>query len=367
MWIEIVIAVTVVSSIGAALAAGLTLAERVFRNYGQCKITINGEKTLTVEGGSDLLSALVAEKIFIPSACGGRSTCAMCKVRVVEGGGSILPTEEPHLSAGERQNQVRLSCQVKVRGDLHIEIPEELFLVKEYHATVDRITPLTHDIREFRFALQDPGEISYIAGQYVQLTVPASNGRKEEVFRAYSMSSDPADTRQIELVIRLVPGGICTTYCFEDLQPGSPVRFNGPYGDFRLSETDAPMIFIAGGSGMAPMKSLLHQMTNEHIDRKCTYFFGANQIRDLFMRDLMRDFEEKLPNFRFVPVVARPDADTPWDGETGLVTEAVARAFSDVSDAEAYLCGSPGMIDASIEVLKTLGMKESNIFYDKFA
>lgn len=364
---NVILSAGVISLIGAVLAALLTVSERIFRNYGTCTITINGERTIETEGGGDLLAALVAEKIFIPSACGGRSTCGMCKVRVLEGSDMILPTEEPHLNAEERERGVRLSCQVKVRNDLRIEIPEELFSVREYRATVASITPQTHDIREFRFALEDPPEIDFIAGQYMQLVVPPYDGNSEEVYRAYSMSSDPANRSHVELVIRLVEGGLCTTYCFDHLEEGMPVRMNGPYGDFRLSETEAPMIFIAGGSGMAPMKSLLHQMVNEKIGRRCIYFFGANQVRDLFMGDVMKGFEEELPSFTYVPVVARPADDEEWSGETGLVTEAVERAFEDASDHEAYLCGSPGMIDAAIVVLKRLGVKEENIFYDKFA
>lgn len=367
MLMEISIAVLVVSAIGAVLAALLTVSEMFFRNYGPCEITINDEKKITVDGGIDLLSALVAEKIFIPSACGGRSTCGMCKVKVLEGSDMVLPTEEPHLSKEERENRIRLSCQVKVRNNIRIEIPEELFLVKEYETVVEKITGLTHDIKEFRFALKEPAEISFTPGQYIQVLTPKYGKNDEEVYRAYSMSSDAVDPNHIELIIRLVPGGICTTYCFEHLKEGDSVRLNGPYGDFRLSDSDAPAIFIAGGSGMAPMKSLLHQMINKGINRKCTYFFGANKVKELFLRDLMAEFEQKLPDFKFVPVVAKPDADETWEGETGLVTEAVQRAFQNASDCEAYLCGSPGMIDASIVVLKKLGVTEDRIFFDKFA
>jgi len=367
MWMEILIAVATVSAIGAVLAALLSLAEAVFRNYGPCEITINSEKKITVEGGGDLLSALVAEKIFIPSACGGRSTCGMCKLKVLEGGGSVLPTEEPHLTAQEIEQKVRLSCQVKIRENLSIDIPPALFLVKEYEAAVEKITVLTHDIREFRFALKEPATVQFTPGQYVQLLTPEYGKNSEAVYRAYSISSDAEDTAHIELIIRLVPGGLCTTYCFEHLKEGDSIRLNGPHGEFRLSDKDSPMIFIAGGSGMAPMKSLLHQMVHHNIRRPCTYFFGANKTEELFMGDLMKEFEEKLPDFKYVPVVANPAPESGWTGETGLVTEAVRRAFQTAAGYEAYLCGSPGMIDASIAVLKQLGIAEDGIFYDKFA
>ena len=169
------------------------------------------------------------------------------------------------------------------------------------------------------------------------------------------------------MIIRLVPGGICTTYCFEYLKEGDEVRFNGPYGDFRLSDTDAPIIYIAGGSGMAPIRCMLHHMRNTGNTRKAAYYFGANRVKELFLTEQMRQFESELASFRYVPVVARPDEGEDWDGATGLVTQAVGRDMENAADCEAYLCGSPGMIDASIKVLVELGMMEEKIYYDKFA
>ncbi len=363
----LIISVLIIAAIGAVLAALLVIAEFFLANYGQCKITINDEKELTVTGGASLLSTLNAEKIFIPSACGGRGTCAMCKLQVLDGAGSALPTEEPYLDKTELAENVRLSCQVKVRNDLKIQIPEELFAVKEYTATCSEIRDLTHDIKLFRFELIKPDSIEFVPGQYMQLLAPKYAKSKEEVYRAYSTASDPAEKNFIEMIIRLVPGGICTTYCFEYLKVGDTVKMTGPYGDFQLQDSDAEMIFIAGGSGMAPFVSILHQMKNQGIGRKATYYFGANLVKELFYLDEMKRFEEVLPNFRFVPVVYKPGEDESWNGETGLVTEAVQRNFSDASNCQGYLCGSPGMIDASIKVLKQLGMKESQVYYDKFA
>jgi Na+-transporting NADH:ubiquinone oxidoreductase subunit F len=277
-----------------------------------------------------------------------------------------MPAEESHLSAKEIGEGMRLSCQVKVQNDLHIEIPEKRLAVKEYTCTCIGIKELTHDVREFRLKLDEPAEIAYEPGQYVQLLCPAYDGN-EEVYRAYSMASDPADGGAIELVIRLAPGGICTTWCFEHLKEGESVRINGPYGDFHLSDTDATAIFVAGGSGIAPVKCFLHHMKNNGDRRKAIFFFGANLVKDLFYLNLMRDFEKSLEHFRFVPVVAVPGPDEEWSGETGLVTEALARNITNASDSEGYLCGSPGMIDASIKILKQLGMPEDRIYYDKFA
>jgi len=363
--ISVLVAVLIISCIGSGLAAVLVLADRIVNNYGECTVTINEGKALTTQGGRPLLSVLSQEKIFLPSACGGRGTCGYCKVKVLQGGGPLLPTEEPFLEKDERQQGIRLSCLLKVREDMRIEIPPELLQVKEYVAVCEQIIDLTHDIKQFRFRLQDPPTIDYVPGQYVQLLSPVYEKSKEEVYRAYSMSSDPAEKDVIETIMRLVPGGICTTYCFEYLKIGDTVKFNGPYGDFHLSDTDAPILFIAGGSGMAPIKCMLHQMKNENIERKAVYYFGANYVKEMFLVDLMRRFERELYDFRFVPVVARPETD--WAGQVGLVTEAVERDLTDIADFEAYLCGSPGMIDAAIAALKKLGMTEDRIYYDKFA
>ena len=360
-----ILSILVVSSIAAALAAALVIAQRFIADYGECEITINDARSVKVRGGGSLLESLTREGVFIPSACGGRGTCAYCTLRVLEGGGPILPTEEPYLDAGERQEGMRLSCQVKLRNDIRIEIPEKLFAVRQYTCRCTRIRKLTHDIREFRLELQNPPEIDYLPGQYVQLSCPAYGGN-EEVYRAYSIASDPAERKIIDLVIHLVPGGICTTWCFNCLEEGDEVLINGPYGEFGLSETKAPMVFVAGGSGMAPMKCMLQHMKNRGNDREVTYFFGVNTVEELFYTDLMNELERQLPNLHFVPVVARPEPTSGWTGETGLVTDALAGNAGNLANHEGYLCGSPGMIDAAIGVLKSLGMRDDNTFFDKF-
>lgn len=364
---DILITVLIVSTIAAGLALLLVISERFIANYGRCKITINQERDLAVQGGKPLLSTLTEHKIFIPSACGGRGTCGVCKVTVREGGGLLLPTETPFLTKEEIDGNVRLSCQVKVRNDLAIEIPEELFNVREYTARCADIEDLTYDMKRFRFELTEPKAMDYIPGQYVQLLCPKYKGNSEEVYRAYSISSDPEDKGVIDLIIRRVPNGICTTWCFEHLKKGDAVRLNGPYGEFRLSETEAPMVFVAGGSGMAPFVSILHFMQKTNNLREAVYFFGGNTIRDLCLAEQMKGFEKALPNFTFVPVVSRPEEGDGWEGETGLVTEAVKRRFKVLSGYEGYLCGSPGMIDAAAKVFTSLGMPEDKIYYDKFA
>ncbi len=366
MVVEILVAVTVVSLIGTGLAALLTICEHFIADYGPCQISINDERDVTVRGGRDLLSMLTAEKIFIPSACGGRGTCGLCKLKVLEGAGPLLPTEEPYLEKEERESNVRLGCQVKVRGDLKIEIAQELLAIQEYVCKCVEIIDLTHDIKQFRLELTEPTTMDYIPGQYIQLLTPVYEKSDEEVYRAYSISSDPAEKNVIELIIRLVPGGICTTYCFEYLKVGDEVKINGPYGDFRLSDSDAPIVFIAGGSGMAPIKCILHHMKNMDNKRKAVYYFGANEPGELLLLDMMKEFEKELANFRFVPVVSEPEESEAHGYETGLVTDAVERGVKNAKECEAYLCGSPGMINAVIKVLVGLGVSEERIFYDKF-
>jgi Na+-transporting NADH:ubiquinone oxidoreductase subunit F len=349
------------------LSAVLIVAERLLVNYGMCGIDINsGERLLEVDGGQTLLSGLIGQGIFIPSACGGRGTCAYCKVKIAGEGLPVLPTEAPLLTEEEKEEDVHLSCQVKIRDDMAIEIPEELFNIREFRGLVESITELTHDIKGLRIALIEPKTIEFTAGQYVQLACPPYGDNPETVYRAYSISSPPSDNDHIELIIRLAPGGICTTWVFEHLSEGDEVTFNGPHGDFHLSDTDMEMLWIAGGSGMAPFWSILRHMHENDIQRKATYFFGAVQERDLFLTEEIREIQEDMPNFRFIPALSGESDFQDWDGERGLITEVVDRHVTSAEGKEGYLCGSAGMIDASVKVLTDKGIPEERIYYDKF-
>jgi Na+-transporting NADH:ubiquinone oxidoreductase subunit F len=351
----------------SVLAVLLLLAERYILNFGPCTIDINGgEKKLDVSGGGSLLSLLASQNIFVPSACGGRGSCAYCKVKVLSGGGMVTPVEDPYLSADERKNSIRLSCQVKVRNNVSIEIPKEYFSVRKYRGKLLSKKQMTHDIVELRIQLLEPDRIEFTAGQYAQLESREYKGR-ESVMRAYSISSVPSDTGHVEFMIRLVPNGICTTWVFEHLKEGQEVQLSGPYGDFHLRPTEAPIIFIAGGSGMAPIWSMLRNMREMGSTRKAVYFFGAQTQRDLFLVDELKQLEKELPGFSFVPALSNEPEDTGWSGDTGLITDVVARHVPDASLYEAYLCGSPGMIGACIKVLTSAGMPEENVYYDKFA
>lgn len=368
MFLKIFIATASMVGISGFLAILLVIAERFLVNYGDCKVTINNEKELIVKGGASLLATLNGQKIFLPSACGGRGTCAYCKCKVLEGVGPILPTEEPLLSLEERKNSVRLSCQVKVKKDMKIEIPDELFNIKEFKTRVAFIKDLTHDIKLIRFDLIEPNEIKFKAGQYVQLETKPYDGVKEVVQRAYSMCSPAYEKKYVELMIRLVPEGICTTWVFKHLKEGDSVRIIGPMGDFQLHEGEGEIVMVAGGSGMAPMVSLLSDMAKNKITRKATYFFGALTKKDMFCLDEMAAFEQQLPNFKFMPSLSAPDPGDDWDGLTGLITVPLEKHLQqiDTSKAQCYLCGSPGMINACTAIMKKQGITSDRIFFDPF-
>ena len=362
----LLISVGTITAISTFLAILMVIADVTIGNYGEVKITVNKDKVLTVDGGRPLLSTLMNEQIFIPSACGGRGSCGLCKVKVLRGAGQYLPTELPWISEEEKAQHIRLSCQIKVKNDLSIQIPEELFLVKQFDAEIEYIRDLTHDIKQIVLKLVKPEEINYTAGQFVQLQIPEYELTEEPVYRAYSMSSCPVNKSRVELMIRLVPNGIATTYIHKYLKEGDKISFNGPYGEFYLRDTERNIVCIAGGSGMAPIKSILLDMAEKGINRKTTFFFGARTAKDLFLLGDMRELEEKLTGFRFVPALSAPAPEDNWTGETGLITDVVDRFLTSGDNVEAYLCGSPGMIDACVKVLTANGVPEEFIYYDKF-
>jgi len=244
------------AGLAVALSALLIVAERFLVDYGICKLDINaGEKPLEVDGGQTLLASLYANEIFIPSACGGKGTCGHCKITVTAGGGPVLPTETPYLTRKEIRSHLRLACQVKIREDIYVRIPEELLNVKMFSAEVESTIDLTYDIKEIRMKLNDPAEISQRPGQYVQVQAPSPDG---DVFRAYSISSPVYEPDVVELMVRLVPGGIGSTY-LHNLNAGDPVNFTGPYGEFYLNEDPSTeIICVGGGCGMAPMKNIIY-------------------------------------------------------------------------------------------------------------
>ncbi len=368
---NILIAPVTVAVISALLAAAIAVVDKIVNNYGEVKIDINeGKKGLTLNGGDSLLSSLASQSIFVPSACGGRGTCGACKCQVTSDVGPYLPTETPFMSAEETSRNVRLACQVKIKADISIKIPDSLFNIKKFQSMVKEIRDVTHDIKEVTFDLQ--GEtIEFEAGKYVQIVVPPHGKIKSSTQRAYSMASRPAEKGIVKLLIRLVPGGIATTWVHTELKEGDRAELVGPFGDFCRTDTGATMVCIAGGSGMAPFMAILYDMIDKgETDREVWYFFGARTEKDMFYLDELRALEKKWPNFHFVPALSEPSDSGDWDGATGLITDVLDSYLKTRIDAgkprEGYLCGSPGMIGACNNVMNANGITADKIYYDKF-
>ena len=354
-------------TVGVFLALSLLLlaAEKRLANYGTCTISVNeGSTMLEQPGGCSLLSALYDNKVFIPSACGGKGSCGYCRVTVDKGGGPVLPTETPYLTRTEVRSGVRLACQVKVKENMEIRLPEDLLNVKEYRARVASVVSLTHDIKELNFDLVEPGEISQRSGQYVQIRAPSPEG---PVFRAYSISSPVQDTNKVQLVVRLVPGGIASTY-LHGLSEGEEVVFTGPFGEFHMSEDpNVEMVCVGGGCGMAPMANIIYTIYDRWPERKCWLFFGCRTTKDIFYLDAFQELAEKHPNFKVVYALSDPlGEDEHWDGDMGFIHLSVDRRLVHIVPRQAFLCGPPPMIEAVIEVLKGKGLEDRDIFYDKF-
>ncbi len=340
----------------------LILADKALGGDEEKTITVNDKKDIPVEGSDTLLNKLSEAKIFIPSACGGKATCGLCKVTVKDGGGDIKPTEEPFLNKQDKEKGVRLSCQVKVRNNMKIEIPEGMMEAVEYRAKVVYTEDLTYDTKLVRFKLIEPNEIEFKPGQFCQMKVPGL-----DVIRAYSIASDSKVKDTVEFIVRLVPKGKATTFVHKAMLSGDEIILTGPYGDFYLQEeSDRDMVMIAGGSGKAPIRSIMYRLQDLGMPRKARYFFGAKTTKDLYYTEEFQKIDEKYENFEYIPALSHPQEDEEWDGEVGLITDVLDRMTGDLSKSEAYLCGSPGMIDACIKVLEKHNIPKERIYYDKF-
>ncbi len=360
-----VLSIVSFAGLTVVLSAGLIIAERFLINYGICKLDINaGEKPLEVEGGQTLLACLYANEIFIPSACGGKGTCGHCKITVLSGGGPVLPIETPHLTRKEIRSGTRLACQVKVREDIYVRIPEDFLNVKLFSATVLSTRSVTYDIKEVRVKLNDPAEISQRPGQYVQIQAPSPDG---PVFRAYSISSAVYEPNEVEVVVRLIPGGVGSTYV-HNLEVNDPVVFTGPYGEFRLNEDPSvEIVCVGGGAGMAPMKNIIYSIYDRWPERSCWLFFGCRTTKDIFYLEEFKELERKHPSFHVVYALSDDlGPDEKWDGETGFVHLAVDKYLESEKPRQAFLCGPPLMIEAVTRVLEEKGIRSEDIFYDEF-
>ncbi len=340
----------------------LALAGYLLGSQGEKSITVNEKKVIPVKDDDTLLNLLSKEKIFIPSACGGKATCGQCKIKVSEGGGDTLATELSFLSPKEKKDNVRLACQCKVKADIGVEVPEKLLNAQEFKTEVEHIEDLTHDIKLVRFKLIHPKTIDFKPGQYAQIEVPGL-----EIQRAYSIASNPKDTGFLELIIRLVPTGQATTFVHKALEVGDKIRVLGPFGDFFLQQhSDRDIICIAGGSGKAPIRSILYYLRDHGMNRNVRYFFGARTKKDLYYTEEFKELSKEFPNFKYYPALSEPLEEDNWTGDIGLITEVVDKYCTELDEGEAYLCGSPGMIDACFAVLERNGMPPERIYCDKF-
>lgn len=329
------------------------------------RVRINKGRSVELQAGSTLLAGLAGQGIFLPTSCGGRGICRLCKVKITAGAGPASQQEQARL--GDLANQgYRLACQVRVVCDLDIELPQRA-VTEAVRAVLVGQQDLTQDIRLFRFELRDPTAIQFEPGQYIRLVCPPYRANPEPAIREYSVASNPADGHVIELIIRKVPNGVCTRYLFDILKIGQEVFLSRPLGDFRLREGHRPAVFVAGGSGLAPFMSMLYHLANTRSKRDITLIFGARTVGDLYLIDRIRQLQQEIAGLRFVPVVATVEAGQVWLGKIGLVTDAIVSSFSDLSDYEGYLCGPPAMIDAALKVMTGRGMSDKDIFYDTFS
>ena len=387
------------------LVAILQVAQNALVPQGDVTITINGDKQIKVKPGASLLSTLSAEKVFLPSACGGGGTCAQCKCQVTEGGGEVLPTEVGQLSLRERKDHWRLGCQVRVKQDMKIEVPEEIFGIQKFRCKVRSNDNVATFIKELVLEIQDGKWLDFEAGGYIQIDIPKYknsfrefdigprfrdawdqfkmwdyNGVNEEddVFRAYSMANHPAEGNIVMLNVRIatpprgmdVPPGIASSYIF-NLKEGDEVSISGPYGEFFIQETEREMIYIGGGAGMAPLRAhLFHLFHTLKTGRKVSYWYGARSLNEMFYWDHFKKIEEEFPNFTFHLALSEPQPEDNWSGHVGFIHQVLHDAYLGSHDApedcEYYMCGPPPMVNAVMRMLDDMGVAKEDIHFDDF-
>jgi len=374
---------------------------------GDVQIEINGdpERTLTVPAGGKLLNTLADAGIFLSSACGGGGTCAQCKCQIVDGGGSMLPTEEGHFTRGQRRDNWRLSCQVAVKQDMKIEVAPEFFGVKQWETTVLSNDNVATFIKELVLEIPAGESVDFRAGGYVQLEVPPHEVRyadyeideqyrgdwehfglfkkvskvNDTTIRAYSMANYPEEKGVIKFNIRIAtpppgsdfPPGKMSSYVF-GLKPGDKVKVFGPYGEFFAKDTDAEMVFIGGGAGMAPMRShIFDQLRRLNSKRKISFWYGARSLREMFYEDDYNTLAAENDNFDWHVALSDPQPEDNWTGMTGFIHNVVLENYLKnhpaPEDCEYYMCGPPMMNAAVVKMLKDLGVEDENIALDEFS
>ena len=377
---------------------------------GNVKLTINGEKEAEVPIGGTLLNTLQSENIYLSSACGGSGSCGQCRCRVVEGGGEILPTETGFFSRKEQKEHWRLACQTKVKEDMQVIVPESVFGVKEWECEVVSNRNVSTFIKEFVVKLPEGEVMNFQSGSYAQITIPPYDIKyadydidekfrgdwdhfdmwsltcknDTETIRAYSMANYPAEGNIITLNVRIatppmdrvthkwlpVSPGISSSYIFS-LKPGDKVRMSGPYGDFHIQDTDAEMLYIGGGAGMAPLRAqILHLFRTLHTGRKVSYWYGARSKKEIFYEEDFREIEKQFPNFSFHIALSDPQPEDNWTGYTGFIHQVILDNYlkdhEAPEDIEYYMCGPGPMANAVKVMLENLGVERSQLFFDDF-
>ncbi len=381
----------------------------------EAKVVIKGDRTviinddtdnrLRVPQGTTLLAALVGNNILLPSACGGKGSCGTCKCKVEQGGRNVLPTELSHLSRKELLEGTRIACQIKVKEDMKIRVPDEIFSIKRYHATVVSNDNVASFIKELVLKIENGEALDFKAGAYVQLDIPEYEltyaqidvktkyrevwekyklwdlhaKTEEPVNRAYSLANPPVENNILKFTIRIAtpppgiadaPPGIATSYIF-NLKPDDSVAFSGPYGEFFIKETAREMCFIGGGAGMAPLRSqILDQLQRVKTQRKMTFWYGARSRQEIFYEDEFAELEKNYDNFSFHIALSEPQPDDQWNGLIGFIHQCLLdnylSAHEDPAEIEYYLCGPPLMLKASLEMLDNQGVEPEMIAFDDF-
>ena len=409
MQIDLFLGVLSFTGVVLLLVAIIIAARSQLVSSGDVTIEINGDSSnpIVVPSGNKLLQTLAENKIFLSSACGGGGTCSQCKCQIAEGGGSILPTEESHFNSKEKKDGWRLSCQVAVKNDLKITIPEEVFGVKEWECEVISNDNVATFIKELVLKLPEGEEVNFKAGGYVQLEAPAysdldyksfdvadeyredwdkfkmwdlkAQNKNPDEFRAYSMANHPAEGNIVMLNVRIAhpppdkwdaPPGIASSYIF-NLKAGDKVTISGPYGDFFIKDTEREMVYIGGGAGMAPLRShLFHLFHTLKTGRKVSYWYGARSLREMFYDEHFKKIEQKFKNFSYNVALSDPMPEDKWDGYKGFIHQIVHDNYlskhEDPTEIEYYMCGPPMMNSAVSKMLDDLGVDEDMIDFDDF-
>ncbi len=405
MDITIVSGVVMFTGIVLALVVVILSARAKLVNSGDVNIEINGEKTLTVPAGGKLLQTLAEGGLFLPSACGGGGSCAQCKCVVNSGGGSMLPTEESHFTKRDAAEGWRLSCQVPVKENMTIHVEEDVFGVKQWECTVESNPNVATFIKELTLKLPEGENVDFRAGGYVQLEAPAHHVKysdfdideeyrgdwerfgffnveskvTEPVIRAYSMANYPEEKGVVKFNIRIatpppgsqgIPAGQMSSFVF-NLKPGDKITVYGPFGEFFAKDTDAEMVFIGGGAGMAPMRShIFDQLKRLNSDRKMSFWYGARSMREMFYQDEYDMLANENDNFSWHVALSDPQPEDNWTGMTGFIHNVLYDEYLKdhpaPEDCEFYMCGPPMMNAAVVKMLKDLGVEDENILLDDF-